>query len=139
MRSRSCLHASRDACAWTCIDGRLVSLLRRHVRAMPVAQHARRFPTLIAQTPDDDEIGDALALAAVELAERVLALFDRTEVLDGIHAQAARHQLAPEMAADVLPGVRDHRLARPGDTTLVVVELELGREVTGVFVQLARL
>lgn len=103
-----------------------------------VAEHSRDLPARIVMSPHNYEIGASIALACCELAELMTALLDRTEVLDRENPECPGDKLAAEVAAHVLSGVGDHRLASPRDTTLVVIELDVRRKEAGMLLKLLR-
>jgi len=89
-------------------------------------------------SPHNYEIGASIALAGRELAELMTALFDGTKVLDRENPECPGDEFAAEMATHILPGVGYHSLPSPGDTTLVVIELDVGRKEAGVLLKLLR-
>src|ERR1700733_10750592 len=105
---------------------------------MSKAHDAGYLPFVVLVGPDHDEVGDAFAISTLELAEAVGTELDRTVILDRVDPQAARHQFAAEVAADISGGVRQHVLAGPGDAALVVIELDVRREEAGVELELGR-
>lgn len=105
---------------------------------MAVAEYAGDRPGVTLVMPDDHEIGDAFAVAALELAEAVRPQFDGAEILDRIHPHAGGYELAAEMSADILARVGDHCIARPRHASGVVTKLDIGREIAGVLVELSR-
>src|SRR5260221_11667489 len=103
---------------------------------MTETEDSRDRPGLRLMAPYDDEIGHPLAPVGVELTETMDAPFDGAKILHVENLQASRDKLPPEFAADVLLRVRDHLLKRPGHSTRVVIELDVGRKVAGVLPEL---
>lgn len=95
---------------------------------MTVAQHINYTPSICLLGPDDYEFGDALAATGRQLAEAMLALFDRAKILDWKYAEGRRDQLAPDLSADVFACVRHDRVAIKGCATSIVEKGNLGIE-----------
>src|SRR3954468_6148854 len=77
------------------------SLLVRRRRAMTIAQHVGYAPSAALLRPDHHEFGDTFATSPGQLAETVLALFDRTVILDRIDPEGGGNQFAFHLTADV--------------------------------------
>ena len=105
---------------------------------MRVAEHPCNLPSCLLMSPHNYEIGASIALAGRELAELMTALLDGTKVLDRVNLESAGDEFAAEMAAHVISGIGDHRLASPGDTTLVVIELDVRCKEAGMLLKLLR-
>ena|SRR5688572_21815546 len=114
--------------------------VRRWLLVGPVAvtENPGDLPMPVLVAPHDHEIGDPVALAISELAEAVSALRNGAEVLDRENLESVRDKLTAEIAAHMFLRVREHVLARPGDTAIVVIELDVGREIAGVPLKLLR-
>src|SRR5690348_13589431 len=70
------------------------SLLVRRRRAMTIAQHVGYAPSAALLRPDHHEFGDTFAASRGQLAETVLAFFDRTVILDRIDPEGGANQFA---------------------------------------------
>ena len=103
---------------------------------MPVAEDPGYLPPLGSMVPNDQEFGLAEAFTGCDLAEGVMPLFDGPIPLDRKNRQASRRKHALEMTAHILARFLDVVLPRPSDTTLVVVELDVWIQITGMLFKL---
>ena len=103
---------------------------------MPVTKNPRDLPIPALIAPDNCEISYSLALAASELAEAMRALLNGAEILDWEYFESAWNGLAAEITTHMLLCVCEHFLPRPRDTTRVVIELNVRREIAGVLLKL---
>ncbi len=108
------------------------------VGPVSVAKHPGNLPARLLMLPHDYELGESIALTGRELTEPMSALLNGAEVLDWESLESPRDKFATEIATHVFPGISDHRLASPGDTTHVVIELNVRRKEAGVFLELLR-
>ena len=103
---------------------------------MAVTENSRDLPSAALIAPHNYKISHALAVACFELAKAMYALCKGAEVLDRKNSQAARNKLATEFAACVFLSIGTHVLTHPSNATCVVIKLNIGREITGVFLKL---
>ena len=108
------------------------------IGSVTITKYPGDLPTPVLIAPHNHEISYPLTLAAGELAEAMGTLLNGTEVLDWEYFESAWNELAAEIAAHMLLCVCKHVLPRPSDTTRVVIELNVRREIGGVFLKLLR-
>ena len=104
---------------------------------MTVAKNPRDLPIPVLVLPYDDELRDAFALTRTDLAEAMLALFDRAKVFDRIDLQRLREQFAMDFIADIFARVRDDSVTIKGRATGIVIELYGRRKVAAEDVEIA--
>lgn len=99
------------------------------IRAVAIAQNACHLPPGSNVSPDDCELGSAVASVIGNAAELMRALSDGTKVLDRKNRQRSWDQLAAILATGVLGRVCQHRRSIPSYTTSIVIKLYIGREI----------
>lgn len=103
---------------------------------MPVTEDPRYFPSLRSMVPNDQEFGFPEAFLGLDIAEHVKPLFDGSIPFDGINLHASRRKYTPKMTAHILARLFDVVVSRPGDATLVVIELDARIQITRMLFQL---
>ena len=103
---------------------------------MPVTKYAGNFPAIGGMVPDDQEFGLTKAFAGFDIAESMVSFLDGAISLDGINLQASCRKHAPKMTAHVLAGFIDIGLPCPGDTTFVVIKLDVCIQIARMFFEL---
>lgn len=94
-----------------------------------VADDAGDLPGAVFPLPEHDGFGFADAFCVVGVVEAVRGELDRTVVVEAVNLQAAGHERARDLAADVGVDGIDQLVATDLEAGLIVVELDvLGEE-----------
>ena len=105
-------------------------------RPVTITEHAGKLPFTILLAPNHGKVSQAFTRATRKLAEAVRALSNGAKTLDWINLQGSGHELATELAADIVARAREHILASPRHPAVVMVKLNVCRKVTGVLFEL---
>ena len=94
-----------------------------------VADHAGDLPAFIRLLPERHVPGRAARSGAVlvlpSVAEAMDSSGDRAVALERIDLETLRHQIAVNLAADVLPDRVNQALPSPAQARLIVIELQI--------------
>jgi hypothetical protein len=92
---------------------------------VPVTKDSGYLPSIGSLVPNDQKFAFAEAFAGFNLAECVMPFFDGTKSFDRKNLHGSGRKYTAEISADILASFLEILLPRPGNTTIVVVKLDV--------------